>query len=185
MKFIISMLAVLMLAACSSTPQVLTVAPVLSLSKIKGASVPVELVISDQRENTELLGYRNAKNQGEITFSEPLSKALGEAIQTELQNQGIQMKKGPEPLTKLEIQVVELNYRSPDETWVSHIEMKAEILVSVTRGTTNIKKRFTANRSQDVATAPTAEFNQNFLNGMLSELINKALNDSEIANFLK
>ena len=183
---IVSILVVLMLlVGCSSTPQKLTVAPQLQFSELSGANTGVELIINDKRENTARLGYRNAKNQGEITFNASLSSSLGESIQQALLDQGIEMKKGPEPLTKLEIQVLELYYRSPDETWVSHIEMGAKILVSVSRGNTNIKKRFASNRSQDVATAPTAEFNENFMNAMLSELLNKALNDKEIANFLK
>jgi len=185
MKLITLLLGSLLLVACSSTPQKLTVAPELMFSSVKGAKVAVELVINDQRENTKILGYRNAKKQGALTFSQPLSKALGESIQKALLDQGIQMKKGPEPLTKLEIQILEFYYRTPDETWVSKIEMGAEILVSVTRGNSNIKKRFSSKRNQDVATAPTVEFNEAFMNGMLSELLNKAMNDREISDFLK
>lgn len=185
MKYLFTLAITILLTACSSTPQKLTVAPELMFENLRGASTGVELVISDERENTKILGYRNAKKQGEISFTQPLSQSLGESIQTALLEQGIVMKKGPEPLTRLEVQIIDLHYHTPDETWVSHIKMGAEILVSVTRGNTNIKKRFASNRSQDVATAPTAEFNEGFMNGMLSELLNKALNDKEISNFLK
>lgn len=185
MKTLLVGAALLLLTACSSTPQKLTVAPELSFERLKGAKTGIELLISDERENTKILGYRNAKKQGEITFTQSLSQSLGESIQQAMLSQGVNMNKGPEPLTKLEVQILDLHYRTPDETWVSHIEMGAEILVSVTRGNTNIKKRFTSKRSQDVATAPTAEFNENFMNGMLSELLNKAMNDKEVSSFLK
>lgn len=185
MKVLLILCGVLLLSACSTSPQKLNVLPDLSFGNIQGAKVAVELIISDKREDTKILGYRNAKRQGPITFSQPLSKTLGESIQKALQQQGVEMKKGPEPLSKLEVQVLDLFYRSPDETWVSKIEMGATILVSVTRGNSNIKKRFSANRHQDVATAPSAEFNQEFMNAMLSELLNKAMNDREIASFLK
>ena len=99
--------------------------------------------------------------------------------------QDVDMKKGPEPLSKLEVTIVKLRYFSPDENWVSHIELEGEIVVTISRSGSSLTKRFAANRAQDVATAPTKEFNENYLNTMLSELFNKALNDKEVVNFLK
>ena len=187
MKFykflIVSVLA--FLAGCATSPQQVQVAPVLMLDSLKDVTLPIELVVTDKRDNVTLLGYRNAKQEGEITFSESVSKSLGEKIQSALIYQGINMTKGPQPFTRLEVELYELSYRSPDETWVSGIEMNAEILVIVKRSEASLKKRFKSNRKQDVVTAPSQEFNEGFMNALLSELINKALNDKEIVNFLK
>lgn len=177
---------VFLLAGCATSPQTLTVAPELVLTPLSGVSMPVELLVKDSRENTELLGYRNAKQQGPISFSESLAKSIGETVEKALNDQGVETKAGgPEPKTVMEIEIEELKYWSPDESWVSRIEMKAEISVKVTRGQTSIKKRFASNRMQEVATAPTAEYNQIFLNAMLTELLTKALSDREIVSFIK
>lgn len=179
------MTVLLVLSGCASSPQKIDVAPVLALDELKGVVVPIELVISDKRENKNILGYRNAKKEGTLEFNDSLAKSLGETIKSALIYQGIDMSKGPQPYTRLEIQVDDLTYSSPDETWVSNIELSAEILLVVARSGASIKKRFKANRTQEVVTAPNKEFNEKFLNSLLSELLNKALNDKEIVNFLK
>lgn len=184
-KNLLAVLLVVFLVGCATAPQKLNVAPVLALDTLKGVVTPIELVISDNRQNGEILGYRNAKEQAEIGFTGSVAKSLGERIQAALIYQGIDMTKGPQPFTRLEIQLHKLNYFTPDETWVSSIEMTAEILLVVNRGDATIKKRFKANRKQDVVTAPNKEFNEKFMNTILSELLNKALNDNEIVNFLK
>lgn len=173
------------LVGCAVGPQSLNVSPQLDFAQLKGVKVPVELVVSDQRENTDLLGYRNAKNQGPISFEASLAKSVGESLQAAMIAQDIEMRKGPEPLSKLEISIVKLHYFSPDESWVNNIELEGEIVVKISRAGSSLTKRFAANRAQDVATAPTKEFNEKYLNAMLSELFNKALNDKEIVNFLK
>jgi len=177
---------VFLLVGCATSPQTLTVAPELVLTPLNGVVVPIELKVTDNRANTDLLGYRNAKQQGPISFSESLAKSIGETVEQALNEQGVETKVGgPEPKTVLEIEIDELKYWSPDESWVSRIEMKAEMSVKVSRGQTHIKKRFASNRMQEVATAPTAEYNQIFLNGMLTELLTKALSDREIVSFIK
>ncbi len=185
MKFGLVLGLTALLVGCAVGPQTLKVEPVLNFEQLNGVTVPIELVVSDKRENTELLGYRNAKNQGPIGFEESLAKSIGQSLQNAMLAQNIDMEKRPEPLSKLEVDIVKLRYFSPDESWVSRIELEGEILVKISRGKTSLSKRFAANRTQDVATAPTQEFNQNYLNLMLSELFNKALNDKEIVNFLK
>mgnify|MGYP005991286109 CR=1 FL=1 len=185
MKRLLIVCAVLILSGCAISPQSLTVAPTLSFERLQGVTTPVELIIKDKRNNEKLLGYRNAKKQGEISFTDSVAKSLGEKIQAGLVYQGVNMATGEESATRLEVQVYKLSYFTPDESWVSTIEMNAEILVAVDRGGASVKKRFKSNRKQDVVTAPNKEFNEKFMNTLLSELLNKALNDKEIVNFLK
>lgn len=175
----------LVLTGCTLAPQKLQVMPDLSFERLKGIEVPIELVIVDNRNNSSLLGYRNAKNEGPIEFESPLVKALGESIQQAMLAQGIEMTAGPETLVKVVLEVEKLNYYTPDKSWVSHIAMKGEILLTVSRTGSSFKKRFSGNRSQDVATAPSLEYNQKYMNALLSELVNKAMNDREVVNFLK
>ena len=124
-------------------------------------------------------------NEGRIEFDGSLVAALGKSIQKALLSQDIKMHEGPEPMVKVSVEVEKLNYSTPDKSWVSHIAMEGEILLTVSRGDASFKKRFSGSRSQDVATAPSAEFNENYMNSLLSELVNKAMNDREVINFLK
>jgi uncharacterized lipoprotein YajG len=185
LKKVIAMVTFAMLASCATGPQKLDVSPNLMLEALNGLITPIELVISDKREDKDVLGYRNAKNQGVISFTDSVAKSLGETVQAALVNQGVEMSTGEQPSTRLEIQIHDLRYFTPDESWVSTIEITAEILLVVNRGTASIKKRFSSNRKQDVVTAPNKEFNEQFMNAILSELLNKALNDKEVITFLK
>ncbi len=184
MKYLGSLLWVLLLAGCALGPQKVQVMPSLAFENLKGVQIPIELVVVDQRENTKLLGYRNAKQEGLIGFKTPLVDALGSAMQKGMLVQGISMQKGSEPFTTLTVQIDKLQYTSPNKSWVSRIKMNAEISILVSRGGASFKKRFSANRSQDVATAPSLEFNEKYMNALLSEIVNKAMNDRDVINFL-
>jgi uncharacterized lipoprotein YajG len=182
---VLAMFVSLLVTGCASAPQMLKVSPILVLDNLQGVTIPVELVISDQRENVNLLGYRTAKNESEIGFSQSVAKSMGESIQSALIHQGVRISKDGNAGSRLEVQLNQLSYTTPDENWVSSIEVKAEVLLVLSRSEAVLKKRFNANRKQDVIAAPTKEFNQEFMNTLISELINNALNDKEIASFLK
>lgn len=185
MKILLGLFLVGLLAACTLAPQKVQVMPSLSFKALKGLQAPIELVVEDNRKVTSRLGYRNSKKEGVIEFSTPLVQALGESIQKAMLIQGVNMRRGDEPLTKMTLRVDKLEYTSPDQNWVSHIKMNGEILLLVSRGGASFKKRFSANRSQDVATAPSLDFNEKYMNALLSEIINKAMNDRDVMNFIR
>ncbi len=185
MNKIIFVTLILLLTGCTLAPQKLQVMPELSFDRLKGVEVPIELVIVDNRKNSSLLGYRNAQKEGPIEFESPLVQALGESIQQAMLAQGVEMAAGPETLVKVVLEIEKLNYFTPDKSWVSHIAMKGELLLTVSRAGSSFKKRFSGDRSQDVATAPSLEYNQKYMNALLSELVNKAMNDREVVDFLK
>lgn len=172
-------------SGCSLAPQKLNVAPTLDFSAVKGIEKPLKLTVIDMRESVDLLGYRNAKKEGPIGFSKPLAKVLEAQIIEALQAQGANTGNSPEPATEIMVEIHKLSYATPDESWVSHIEMHGEILLNIQRGMTNLKKRFSANQSQDVVTAPSLQFNEMYLNGLLTQVINKAMNDKEVVGFIK
>lgn len=185
MKLLLTLSLMTVLAACSVKPQVLKVDPQLDFQSLNGVKVPIELQVEDKRANTDLLGYLNAKNEGPISFEESLVKSLGVSLQKAMLEQGIDMNRRPEPLSTLKVTIEKLKYSSPNKDWVSRIELEGEIVISINRGPASLTKRFTANRAQDVATSPNQEFNQKYLNALLSELFNKAMNDKEVTGFLK
>ncbi|MFT6155016.1 MAG: putative lipoprotein YajG, partial [Bermanella sp.] len=76
---VLAMFVSLLVTGCASAPQMLKVSPILVLDNLQGVTIPVELVISDQRENVNLLGYRTAKNESEIGFSQSVAKSMGES----------------------------------------------------------------------------------------------------------
>jgi uncharacterized lipoprotein YajG len=60
MKLSISAVLMLLLVGCAVGPQSLKVDPQLNFEQLKGVTVPVELIVKDKRDDTDLLGYRNA-----------------------------------------------------------------------------------------------------------------------------
>jgi len=175
----------ILFSACSLTPQKLNVEPMLDFAAVKGIEIPVQITVVDKREEADLLGYRNAKKEGAIGFTKPLAATLEAQIIKALQAQGANTAKSPEPATEIAIEIHHLSYVTPDESWVSHIKMKGEILLNIQRGLTNLKKRSSVNQSQDVVTAPSQDFNEMYLNALLTQLINKAMNDKEVVGFIK
>ncbi|OUR67210.1 hypothetical protein A9Q73_05895, partial [Bermanella sp. 47_1433_sub80_T6] len=101
MKYLGKLLLVLSLAGCALGPQKVQVMPSFAFEHLKGLQIPIELLVVDQRKNTSVLGYRNAKQQGVIEFRTPLVNALGSAMQKAMLAQGINMQKGNEPFTRL------------------------------------------------------------------------------------
>lgn len=189
LKTIALAISLVWLSGCALEPQKLNVAPDLAFPKLQGVKLPVELVVKDNRPNKNILGYRNHKKEGPIRLSKPLEAAVGELMVAELGKQGITvLQEKPEEgaqFTRLQLIINKLTYGSPDEKWVNKIKMEAELQVSVSRKMASFQKRFSGHRSQDVATAPSVEFNTQYMNGLLEELINKAMNDREVVNFLR
>lgn len=185
MKVFLSFIVVVYLTACSVKPQTLQVSPVLAFPQLSGVATPIELQVEDKRQNTSLLGYRNAKKEGPISFDDSLAKSVGISIQQAMEAQSILMKRQPGKGSILKVSIDELKYSSPNKDWVSHVQLVGEISIEIERGGAALLKRFSANKSQDVATAPSQEFNQNYLNTLLSDLLNKGFNDQEVVNFLK
>lgn len=181
--------AILMLAiastACTLKPQTLKVEPKLEFAGVQGIEIPISVDVMDKRAQPELLGYRNAKKEGQIGFNKPLADTLKKQIIKALQDQGATVGKTPEPATELVIEIHKLSYETPDESWVSSIEMHGELALKIKRGPTSLTKRFKANQSQDVITAPSEEFNETYLNVLLTTLVNKAMNDREVIGFIK
>jgi len=160
MKQLFILIFLTVLAGCSVKPQVLKVDPQLDFQSLNGVVVPIELKIEDKRENTDLLGYLNAKNEGPISFDESLAKSLGVALQQAMLAQGIDMERRPEPLSTVKVTVNKLKYSTPDEGWVSHIKLEGEISVTISRGPASLTKRLSAHRAQDVASSPSPEVNE-------------------------
>ncbi len=184
MRIIPYLLSLTILAGCTLAPQKVAVMPSLSFIKLSGVTHPIELRVEDNRSNSQLLGYRNSRKEGAIKFKTPLVQAVGESVKKAMLAQDVKMRAGPEPLTVLTLKIEKLQYSSPNESWVSRIEMQGEILLQVSRAGSSFKKRFAGNRGQDVATAPSEQFNEKYMNALLSELINKAMNDPEVVRFL-
>lgn len=186
-KIVVMGFLVVSLFGCALAPQTLKVQPELSIGNLKYITDPVELFVRDQRKDTALLGYRDGEKKAEITLSNSLVAAIGESVKASLQNVGVKIKsEGDEsPSNRLSIDVLKLTYSSPDKQWVGHINLEAELLVEIKHSAAVMKKRFTSNRSLDVATAPSEEFNEKLLNSLLSEIISAIFNDKEIVAFLK
>ncbi len=184
MKTILICVLSIMLSACSLAPQKLTVLPVFDFVKLKDLPLSVELEVVDERGKTALLGYRNGKKEGAIEFNGALAKALGESMQQALEAQGVPMGWSGNSGIKISLHIEKFNYGTADKNWVSHIAMQGRILLKLNRTGSTLSKRFSVNRSQDVAIAPNAAFNQSYMNQLLSDLVNKAMNDPEIIEFL-
>lgn len=175
-----------MLVACTAPgPQSINLSPSYEFAQLKGVEIPIELVVVDQREETDIIGYRRARNDAPITLNQSLASTLGQSIQDAMLAQGIIMSKGPEPLTQIKVIVNEFRYWSPNKDWVSEVNLNATVTVQIQRGKTSLEKRFSAEKKQEVATAPNAKYNQKLADELLVNLIESIFSNNEIVNFLK
>ncbi|WP_396586290.1 YajG family lipoprotein [Bermanella sp. R86510] len=188
MKYLVTLCLslVLVLSGCTAVgPQTIALSPTFEFSELNGVVIPIELIIADERENKDIIGFRNAKNKAPIKLEQSLAKTLGESIQKAMEEQGIIMTKTPEKLTKVQVIVKKLEYSSPNESWVSEVNLNALVTIKIERGKTSMTKNFSAERHQEVATAPNAKYNQKLTEELLTDLFSSVFSNSEIINFLK
>lgn len=175
------------LTGCTLAPQKLMVDPVFSFGNLNFIKGAVELNVTDNRKDKEVLGYRDANKNGQITFSNSLVAAIGESVKKSLVALGVDVNGVSMAVdtNQIALEIIQLKYSSPDKNWVGHINLEAEILVKIKHSSAVMTKRFRSNRALDVATAPGEEFNEKLLNALLSDLINTVFTDREIISFLK
>ena len=185
-KIIVVVFISLFLAACSLSPQVVKIDPI--LSDAKGSAGPggaaFDLAVTDSRESP-VLGQRGGvykdtavvKTEGDITarIKQKLSAAFNKA--------GFTID--PSASNRLNVSIVKLHYQGFGENRISEVEVGAEILATATRPGGKFSKSYKASRKKEVLKAPDDNKNEEMINEIFGAVIQRVLDDAELLDYLK
>ena len=178
----------LILSGCVLAPQVIEldttadVAPPLN-SVQRGALVRVV----DKRDVSEpdIIGERGgrASERSPLKAQDSLETILTQRLQNSLEQIGFGGNSPLEPL-KVQLTVNQLDYTCNDGMWVNDCSIKVNLEMTVIDGGKTFSKPFGSSEKRRVATAPVAEYNQEWVNAMLDGVWTRMFEDAEFRAFV-
>ncbi|MBF0232415.1 MAG: hypothetical protein HQK62_07630 [Desulfamplus sp.] len=174
--------------ACADKPQnvrLIPDIPVIESNQGKGKMITVKVI--DRRPNS-IIGYRGSSsisNGGEITLNQSLEKlVLYESIK------GL-MKKGFNPLVSksgespvLTIEIQEFKYYTSTSFWTGAVHTKATIKAMAVANRRHYANAYTVNNEKRNVVVTTASQNEEVINEMLNDILQKLLDDNQLIEFM-
>jgi uncharacterized lipoprotein len=176
----------LFFSACALSPQVISINPELTVTEntTTNSSASLNLLVTDKRQSSTL-GHRGGvykdtaviKTEGDITtkIHQNLSNAFNKA--------GYKVEQSS--TTLLEVSIIELTYQGHGENRVGEIDVSAKILATVNNSETKVTKSYKASRKKEVLKAPSDEKNEEMINEILGDVIQRVLDDEELLAYIK
>ena len=92
----------------------------------------------------------------------------------------------PDTLAPLKVQLTvnQFDYLCNDGMWVNDCSMKVNMELNVIDGDKTFRKPFGASETRRVATAPVADYNQEWVNAMLENIWERMFSDPEFRAFV-
>ena len=151
-----------------------------------GHGLPVDIVIQDQRP-TQDLGHRgNGQiSAATITTNSDVSTVIKQAIAQGLTHQGFKIVASSDaPHAVLTVQLRALKTELHAGFWTGHQEANAAAAATATNGAHSYENFYRVDSKQSKFWVPTAGQNSDYINGALSNLVGKIVNDKKLISFL-
>jgi uncharacterized lipoprotein YajG len=179
--------AVLLLGACAFNPQKVTLQPVLTVSGSDvGKARVISLKIVDERPK-QVLGHRGTAygSAAEITTDQDVSEIVRDKVSEGLRANGFDVVSAGanSPLSmKVEIRLIE--YSTSTGMWTGGIHTKAALKVVCKNGSRDYENLYRQENEDRIMVVPTAEKNEEFLNKVVAQTLDKIFQDQELMKFL-
>lgn len=173
------------LGGCALSPQNVTIAPEVQLAsdpvKLDG---PVTVTAFDERV-TPWIGTRGGvyKESNRIGIANSLQDAVKLAVEKSLLEQGMQPGSSAEA-PQFQVYVDTLEYTVPASNYITKVDLKASIRVTVRAGSKFYQGSYSAADSQRVMKAPSDESNAQMINDILGKAIARAFEDPGLMRFM-
>ncbi len=151
-----------------------------------GHELPVAIVVQDQRPTRDL-GHRGngAISAATITTNSYVSAVIKQAISKGLTHRGFKVVGSTAaPHATLTIQLRALKTELHAGFWTGHQEANAAAEGIATNGTHTYENFYRVDSKQSKFWVPTAGQNSQYINGALSNLVGKIVNDEKLLSFL-
>ena len=173
-------------ASCARSPQVVIISPQLADSPRKIAEQrPVELVVRDER-GSNIIGSRGGVDAETATIStqDNISPGLTELIGEKLEQQGyVVVPPGSDGDIELTIELQELTYDTGGSV-LTEVKLSSSVGVTCKKGNETLTSRYTTNHTEEFATAPDAEDNNELVNMVVGKSLDAMLTDEELSDFM-
>lgn len=151
-----------------------------------GHGLPIEIVVQDQRPTRDL-GHRGngAMSAATITTNSDVEAVVKQAIGQGLVHRGFKIVgASDEPHAVLTVQLRALKTELHAGFWTGHQEANAAAAASATNGARTYENFYRVDSKQSKFWVPTAGQNSQYINGALSNLVGKIVNDEKLVSFL-
>ncbi len=174
-----------LLTGCALSPQQVGVTPDITLAQnapnVRG-SVSVNVI--DER-NSQVVGSRGGAyaKSSNLTLAPDFSDAIKVAAEKNLKQMGLEID-DQNPLITFNIYVDELNYRVPEGSYVTEVNLDAILRSEVQQGGKRFQGRYQAQSHHTVVKAPSEEKNEELINDVLNSALNRLFHDQALLKFL-
>ncbi len=184
-KYLAIILGSVLMAGCALSPQDVDVNPKIVVEKpeqtIDGV---VSVAVYDDRISKSLgnrggvYGKTNA-----INTTDKLPLALRSAVELGLRELGMTVTQSEE-VAQFQLYLDELEYEVPEGNYVTQVDLKTRVRVTAISGNERFTGSYSSTIRERVPSAPSEKKNEELVNKVLSDVLNRALADPELEDFL-
>jgi uncharacterized lipoprotein len=178
--------AALLLGACAFTPQKVTLQPMLSVTGSEiGKGKLISLRVVDERPK-QVLGHRGTAYgaAAEITTDQDVSEVVRNKVSEGLRANGFDVVTGANSLFSMKVEIRLIEYTTSQGMWTGGIHTKAALKVICKNGTREYENIYRQENEERIMVVPTAERNEEFINKVVSQTLDKIFQDAELMRFL-
>ncbi|MCL6270332.1 YajG family lipoprotein [Sansalvadorimonas sp. 2012CJ34-2] len=173
------------LSGCALSPQNIDLEPVVDMnSPTVGLDGPVTVTVYDERL-TPWLGHRGgiygATNR--IGIANNLQDSVAHAVEKALQEQGM-VPGSSSAAPQFQVYIDSLSYKVPEGNYVTQVDLKAAIRVTVQAEGHKYQGSYSASESHKVVKAPSDAENTKMINSIVGKVLGRMFDDPGLMRFL-
>jgi len=176
----------LALAGCAWVPQKVTIAPQVQVPTSNiGNGAPVVVKVVDTRAS-QRIGYRGMDSKlAEITTEQELVPIFQQKIIDGLTRQGFKATPAGDSAARvLKVEIRAINYSTDMDFWKGTVRAKAALNAHCKSDDFIYDQLYVAERKEPAVEAPGAKTNQRLINGAISDVLQRLLEDAKLAKAL-
>lgn len=173
------------LGACALSPQSVQVNPRVTVQDSLKESLDskISVTVFDERLS-RVIGYRGGVYESSaITTSDDLSLALRSAVEFGLRELGAEVVSAGD-VPQFQLYLDELEYKVPEGSYVTRVSVKSRVRVVVQNGGQQFEGTYSADITERVPKAPSDSKNQELVDQVLSDVLNRLFEDTRFQAFM-
>lgn len=175
-----------LLGGCALSPQHIPIQPKADVEPANiGHNQPVQVIAVDSRDQAAF-GTRGGVYQETalLTPENDLKAALEKTVRNGLQTLGYNAYNPPEDATRLEVRLEKLDYLPEEGSVVNAVTLDLKLLAEASRDEVVHTGTYQSKVDHTFPLTPTTKRNQDMINDILSDAIERMLKDPEMQAFL-
>jgi uncharacterized lipoprotein YajG len=187
LRSILNLYLLLLLPGCALSPQTIRIAPLVEVERATMANnTRLAIEVRDSRQSN-IIGYRGGiYDTAAISTGDNITGPLHSEIARVFRESGFQIvERGSTFDASLIFDVEQLNYIGQQKNLIWTIEVTAVISTRAVSGTRTLSNKVEDRMSKDFATAPSARENESLINGVISRVLERLVQDENLLNSLR